>query len=256
MYSLLVNYKLSDRCDLQCESCQLWPRETEEEFPALELIRADLQLLKKRGTRIINFTGGDPLLHPDIVEITRLAKGMGFFIVLTTPGIHYTAFPAGFKGTVDLLVFVLHGHERQLHDERAGLASFDRIRDAINFAKEQGQRVMISYALTRETVQSIPEMYELTSAHNVILWLNPLPETYGVAGFDAETLRYIRYQGRKPLAWVNLAALRELVRPGKGKIMRQDCLAVAEEQAKEHFGIAYLLNIFSWGVLLWKLLHK
>ncbi|MBU0580267.1 MAG: radical SAM protein [Candidatus Margulisbacteria bacterium] len=255
MFNPIMQYKLSDTCDLQCAPCKLWQKTTEEEFPALAEVTLDLEALKKRGVRYINFTGCEPLLHPDVVEILIRAKKMGFKTIVTTHGGNYLSFRTGLKNYADLLVFLLHSHDLTIHDETAGVSSYDNVISAIDLAKEHKQKVMISFNVTRDNVQNVPEMQELATAKKVLLWLNPLPAAYGLDGFSADTIAYLKYYGRKPNVWLNLASIWHLTSKTGGLRERQDCIAVDEIITKSfsRIGASYFLNLFSLISLWWKL---
>ncbi|MFC1517177.1 radical SAM protein [Candidatus Margulisiibacteriota bacterium] len=255
MNSLFRQYKLTDTCDLECGPCKLWQRNTEEEFPFLSEVYKDLEVLKKRGVRYLNFTGGDPLLHPNVVEILKKAKSLGFKTAVTTHGGNYLGFQTGLKDLADLMIFLLHSHEPGVHDQIAGVDSYSKVISAIEFAQENKQKVMISFNVTRDNIQFIPEMHELVTAKKALLWLNPLPISYGINGFKAESLQYIKHYGRRPNIWLNLASLWYLENKQAGLKERQDCIARDEiiTLAESKINIPYMLNMFSWIVLRWKL---
>ena len=60
---------VTNRCDARCSMCNIW------QLPRQELLNAeDYRRGLPRGLRNVNLTGGEPLLRPDIVEISH-AKG-------------------------------------------------------------------------------------------------------------------------------------------------------------------------------------
>ena len=46
---------------------------------------------KNMGVENINFTGGDPLLHPQLLEYCSYAKSLGMIVSITTNGYLLTA---------------------------------------------------------------------------------------------------------------------------------------------------------------------
>ncbi len=253
---MIFNYHLSDRCDLSCLDCPIHQKDTEEEFPDIGTVGADLRLLRKKHVRILNLTGGDPLLYPHISDVTALAKKLGFYVIVTTPGVHYQSFPDGLKGKVDLFIFLVQGADAAQHDTRTGLVSFSRLLNAVEYAREQGIPAVLTYPVTRDTVQLLPEMYDFAVVQRTVLLLNPLPVTGGVQGFDRPTLEYLMYYGRRPHAWVNMSRIWALKR---GYPLEQTACLASDTMLENH--VAYLnlrtvLTVFSLFVLWWKMFFQ
>jgi cyclic pyranopterin phosphate synthase len=81
---------LTDRCDLACVYCRPASPTTRRISKRraqldLESWRVLLAALLKSGARTVRFTGGEPLLHPAVVDLVRMAAELGFSdIALTT----------------------------------------------------------------------------------------------------------------------------------------------------------------------------
>ena len=77
MYSpLLAQLVITRRCNLRCGYCNEYDRESD---PVDESILIDrINKLKDLGTLGIEFTGGEPLLHPAIFKIIAHAKSLRF----------------------------------------------------------------------------------------------------------------------------------------------------------------------------------
>lgn len=61
------------RCNLYCEGC--YSRNEKNSDKSLEQIRSDLDVFtRNRRVDSISIAGGDPLVHPDIVEIVRIIR--------------------------------------------------------------------------------------------------------------------------------------------------------------------------------------
>jgi|WetSurMetagenome_2_1015567.scaffolds.fasta_scaffold104024_2 hypothetical protein len=77
--------EVTKACNLYCEGCY---RENEPGgHKSLEDIKSDLAVFRKyRKTDGVSIAGGDPLVHPDIVEIVRLIAQEGLKPILNTNG--------------------------------------------------------------------------------------------------------------------------------------------------------------------------
>ena len=81
MYSpFLAQMVVVRRCNLTCGYCNEFD-ETSEPVPT-DVLKARIDRLKELGTFSLELTGGEPLLHPDIAELIRYARGLDFYKVM------------------------------------------------------------------------------------------------------------------------------------------------------------------------------
>ena len=75
----VVIWNLIRRCNLRCKHC--YSISTDVDFPG-ELSTAEvfevMDDLKRFRVPVLILSGGEPLLRPDIFEVSRRAKSMGF----------------------------------------------------------------------------------------------------------------------------------------------------------------------------------
>src|SRR3990172_4818629 len=74
------------KCNLYCEGCY---RENDPKgHKSLEQVEEDLAVFKKlRRSDAVSIAGGDPLTHPEIIEIVRMIARDGFKPILNTNGL-------------------------------------------------------------------------------------------------------------------------------------------------------------------------
>ncbi len=81
---LTVNWSLSYRCNFTCSHC--YSRgEKEAALPLADLTRI-ADILREQGVVIINFGGGEPLLHPHLFELARHASSIGLRVSMNSNG--------------------------------------------------------------------------------------------------------------------------------------------------------------------------
>ncbi len=83
----VVIWNLIRRCNLSCLHC--YSISTDKEFAgelSHEEVLTVMQDLKAYGVPVLILSGGEPLLRPDILDIGRKAKDMGFYVGLSTNG--------------------------------------------------------------------------------------------------------------------------------------------------------------------------
>lgn len=81
-----VRVSVTDRCDFACTYCRPSHRDGYAEGRLeVPVWRTMFEGLKKAGVRRVRLTGGEPLIHPEIVPIVRELSALGFEdIALTT----------------------------------------------------------------------------------------------------------------------------------------------------------------------------
>jgi uncharacterized radical SAM superfamily Fe-S cluster-containing enzyme len=95
----LANIMLTNRCDLSCWYCFAYAKKDNYVYePTKEQIREMLVLLRNEKPvppTAIQFTGGEPTLREDLIEIIKMAKGEGFrHVQLNTNGINLSKSPS------------------------------------------------------------------------------------------------------------------------------------------------------------------
>ena len=73
---VLCYYYVTFRCNATCSFCDIWERPSP--YVTLENAAENLRDLAKLGVKVVDFTGGEPLLHRQIAELLEIAKSFGF----------------------------------------------------------------------------------------------------------------------------------------------------------------------------------
>jgi len=206
-HPVLCNYYVTYRCNAKCSFCDIW--EKPSPYIKLEDVEQNLRALKKLGVQVIDFTGGEPLLHQQIHEMLKLAHDMGFITTLTTNGLLYPKFAERLRGVVDMLHFSLDSPHRDEHDTGRGVACFDFVMQSIDIAKSLGERPDILFTVFRNNLHQIEEVYEqICKPNKLMLILNPAFEYNAVdAGeqLTPEELEFLSAMGRKKGIYLNEA---------------------------------------------------
>jgi hypothetical protein len=73
------------KCNLRCEGCY---RKDTATHKSLDEVREDLETFRRlRRSDSISIAGGEPLVHPEIVEIVRTVKEMGWKPIVNSNGV-------------------------------------------------------------------------------------------------------------------------------------------------------------------------
>lgn len=225
-HPVLCNYYLTYRCNAKCDFCDIW----EQPSPYIDLIdvESNLSALKKLGVKIIDFTGGEPLLHKQLPEILHLAKDKGFITTITTNTLLYPKKAKSIAGLVDMLHFSLDSFDKEEHDRMRGVPCFDSVLNSIEVALELDERPDILTTVFQSNFKQIDAIYNnITRPNNLVLLLNPAFDYNDIntgPRLSRNQLNELRNWGEKPLVYLNNAML-SLIENGGNHIDNPVCLA-------------------------------
>ena len=75
---------VTHECNLNCVFCRDSENKDTTGFMQMEEVKRSLIYAKEREIKTVLIGGGEPTLHPNIIEIAQMCKNMGFFTVITT----------------------------------------------------------------------------------------------------------------------------------------------------------------------------
>ncbi|MDQ3072360.1 MAG: radical SAM protein [Bacteroidota bacterium] len=223
---ILCNYYLTYRCNASCSFCDIWERPSP--YVTIGNVTQNLRDLKKLGVKVIDFTGGEPLLHRQLPQFLELAKKMGFITTVTTNTLLYPKYAEKLKGKIDMLHFSLDSPDADEHNESRGVNCFDHLIRSIEIAKKLGERPDILYTVHKGNADKIGAVYEdICKPNGLILILNPI-FSYNEVGSDlsSDSLKAIRAWGRKPNIYINNAFL-TLREDGGNQVAKPVCKAAS-----------------------------
>ena len=179
----VVIWNLIRRCNLTCKHC--YSISADVDFPG-ELntgqVFSVIDDLKRFRVPVLILSGGEPLLRPDIFEISRYAKQLGFYVGLSSNGtlinenniqqiadIGYDYVGVSLDG-----IRATHDHFRQ----KAG--AFDASLHGMELCKQHGIKVGARFTLTQD------------NSHE----LDPLLDIIAQCNIDKFYLSHLNYSGR------------------------------------------------------------
>lgn len=166
----VVIWNLIRRCNLCCKHCYSISADTD--FPgelSTEEVYAVMDDLKSFGVPVLILSGGEPLLRPDIFEVSRRAKSMGFYVGLSTNGtpIDESNIDAVADVGYDYVGISIDGL-RDTHDEfRQMKGAFDRSMHAVRLCRERGIKVGLRFTITRNNAPELPDLLDLMEREDV-----------------------------------------------------------------------------------------
>ncbi len=166
----VVIWNLIRRCNLTCKHC--YSISADRDFPgelSTDEVYAVMDDLRAFGVPVLILSGGEPLLRPDILDISRRAKAMGFYVGLSTNGtlIDETRIDDIAAIGYDYVGISIDGL-RETHDRfRRRLGAFDESMRAIRLCREAGIKVGMRFTLTMDNAHELPDLLRLMDAEGV-----------------------------------------------------------------------------------------
>ncbi len=166
----VVIWNLVRRCNLTCKHC--YSISADKDFPGelnTEQVFTVMDDLKAFRVPVLILSGGEPLLRPDIFDIARRAKGMGFYVGLSSNGtlINETNIDAIADIGFDYVGVSLDGI-KETHDRFRRLeGAFDASLAGIRLCKEQGIKVGVRYTMTQDNAHDLPGLLKLIEAEGI-----------------------------------------------------------------------------------------
>ncbi|MDR2187068.1 MAG: heme d1 biosynthesis radical SAM protein NirJ [Azonexus sp.] len=166
----VVIWNLIRRCNLTCKHCYSISADTH--FPG-ELstgeVYAVMDDLRAFQVPVLILSGGEPLLRPDIFDIAKRAKGLGFYVALSSNG---TLIDAGNIGQIaecdfDYVGVSLDGlgatHDQFRRRDGAFAASLSGIR----LCRDHGLKIGVRYTMTQDNAHDLPGLLKLVADEGI-----------------------------------------------------------------------------------------
>jgi len=165
---------LTNRCNLNCIYCSNYSDTNKIEKLTFEEVSLLLHEFKKMGVFEISLGGGEPLCHPDFFKIVKLAKKLGFVILMNSNGI-YTNEQKKFlvESGIDKIKISIDGVGEK-NDILRGKNSFKQAWSSVKYLKEKGKRVKINCTLLRKNFDGAFELSKLCNDNGISLKIAPM----------------------------------------------------------------------------------
>jgi hypothetical protein len=163
----IIWLEATKKCNLYCEGCY---RENLDEHKPIEVIRDELDVYTRlRRADGVSIAGGDPLTHPDIIEIVRLVKQHNMKPIINTNGLALTPELLKELKKAGVFGFTFHIDSKQNRPKWKGKNEIElnelRLFYAEMIAKAGGISCSFNSTIYGDTMQYIPDIVEWGQKH-------------------------------------------------------------------------------------------
>src|SRR5215213_7223011 len=167
----IVVWNLTRTCNLKCVHC--YTASEAKKYPGeitTEQAKVVLDDLAAFKVPAVLFSGGEPLVRPDLFELAAHARSRGLHVVLSTNG---TLIDRDVAQRLKDLEFAYVGISLDsaipiIHDEfRGAKGAFERTMRGFRHCKAVGQKVGLRLTLTRHTAQNLDKLFDLIEREGI-----------------------------------------------------------------------------------------
>jgi len=170
----LIAWEVTRSCNLACKHCRAeahldpYPGELDT-----DRAKALIDTFPETGSPIIIFTGGEPLLRPDIFELVSHANAKGLRCVMAPNGTLITAENAAKmrESGIQRCSISIDGPDAASHDEFRGVpGAFEGAMRGIQHMKDAGVEFQINTTVTRNNLPVFKEIFTLCKDLGAAAW--------------------------------------------------------------------------------------
>lgn len=168
---------VTSKCNLRCVFCNIPDRTYKRfEIPVLEAFKI-IDSASILGVERIDFTGGEPLLYPDLWKIEKYAAEKGIKTSLVTNGVLISNHIEEFrKSSLDSVCVSLDG-EKHIHEMLRGASGiYEKIIDGINLLKKQNIEIFINFVITNKNIYDLEKIINMFNEQNIKVNFWPVNE--------------------------------------------------------------------------------
>ena len=166
----VVIWNLIRRCNLTCKHC--YSISADKDFPgelSTQEVFAVMDDLKRFRVPVLILSGGEPLLRPDIFDIARRAKGLGFYVGLSSNGtlIDEANIRRIAETDFDYVGVSLDGI-RATHDRfRRMEGAFEKSLAGIRLCRDAGLKIGVRFTMTQDNAHDLPGLLALVEDEGI-----------------------------------------------------------------------------------------
>jgi pyrroloquinoline quinone biosynthesis protein E len=159
--------ELTHRCPLHCVYCsnplELEARTTE--LSTLEWSRV-FQEAASLGVLQADFTGGEPLTRPDILDLIRAARATGLYVNLITSGLPLdeSRLAGLVQAGLDHFQLSFQGAREGIANEISGTQAHAQKLRVLEWLKRHRLAVTLNFVIHRRNIEQLPEMLSLAES--------------------------------------------------------------------------------------------
>jgi MoaA/NifB/PqqE/SkfB family radical SAM enzyme len=225
---LLANYYLTYKCNSRCVYCDIpvKPENIPIKETSPEIIIENLAALKRLGVKVVDFTGGEPLIYKHLPKVLRAAKEMGLFTSVANTGTLYPYKAKELHGLIDDLKFSLSTTDPAEYKKERGIDGYQKVIESLRIARKMGEVAGIIATATPTSIWHMERVIKVAQEENAIVLLGPVFDYCGNDLLQEDGIRELYRLSKMPNVSVNWAFL-QFYLDGGNQITKPRCRAIS-----------------------------
>lgn len=155
----LLTLYLTERCNSRCISCDYWRHGRRDLDP--QVLDRLLPELLQRGTRIVQFSGGEPLLHPQWPLLAERLRAAGLKLWLLTAGLALAKQADAVAASFERVIVSMDGASAETYAAIRGVKAFEAVCDGVRALAARGRPATLRVTVQRANHTQLPAFVAL-----------------------------------------------------------------------------------------------
>lgn len=190
----IMYVKVSENCNSNCFMCHYAGKRDSYNITMKEY-KTLLNLMDKDDYRVIRFTGGEPLLHPNIIDFIKEANDRKLYTSIITNGFLLKIKAKELvENGLNQCIISLDGSNSEVHDSLRNFKHcFDNIMEGITMLRKYNPEIniRINTVVSGRNIHDITNIYDLLVKLKVDQW-SIIPVKYKENIWDKESINYYK----------------------------------------------------------------
>jgi MoaA/NifB/PqqE/SkfB family radical SAM enzyme len=161
----ILVYAPTSRCNSRCASCDWWRTDGAKDLRPEEVqsLAAELPAL---GTKLIVFSGGEPLVRDDVFELADMFRRQGVRLHLLTSGLALERHASAVAERFAAVTISLDGHTSELYRRVRGVDGLEAIERGVRKLKKLRPELLVRARSTlhKQNFRALPDLIDKAGA--------------------------------------------------------------------------------------------
>jgi MoaA/NifB/PqqE/SkfB family radical SAM enzyme len=157
---LIISLNITDLCNARCGFCDIWKRKQKNNLPFEDVKRIIIEG-RKIGGCFFNFTGGEPLLRKDLLEMLKFAKKLKVYTSIITNGFLLKHKMDEIGKYVDGIMISLDFPDERQDRFRRIPGLFKNVMEGIEKSKHYTKNICLLCTIMSENIDDLKKLVDL-----------------------------------------------------------------------------------------------
>lgn len=160
-------------CNENCKFCPCSKKEKQDRLiTPIEELKKSVDKMQLHGVTDITLSGGEPTLHPDLLELVGYIQEKNIKVTILSNGERFSSalYILEVLDKVDItslrVITTLHSSKAEEHEKaNQTIGSFERSIAGLKNLSQNGAKIIIKHCITKENYQNLVEFYKYCTAN-------------------------------------------------------------------------------------------